>query len=321
MATTESAPSRFRGLNNRRDPTALGMQWLTIADHAACDDAGVLSSVPTSRAVAQHVVDAYATYDGRLFVIDEAGVLSEMTPDGTRRLRATGLTGVPFAWAEQGSALFLMSAAQAWVVYPNGAVRWGYFCPSPGTVPDYPVSPRRAYPPPSTVGPIAPWRTRMIVAVYEAAQDRTVLYKSREGLPHEFYLDSDFVLVPGRVRLLASTAKGLVVGTDTAIYLDAEDAPMVRAATYGVPKSVGIHHDDDRVYFWSDRGLCAAFPFENLTDAAWIAPRHARAATAALHWKGSRYAAVALSGPTDYDSTQRPFVPEIPILADYPSSI
>lgn len=318
MATAPE-PLRFRGLNNRVDPTALGTRWQTIADYAACDNAGYLVSAPGARTVTTGVVDAYATYDGRLFVVDAAGVLSEMAPDGVRR--PVGIvTGAPFAWAEQGNTLFLMSATRAWAVYPSGVVKWGYFCPAV-TAEDYPVAPRRAYPPPLTPGPIAPWLLSMLVAVYEPAQDRTVLYKSRSGLPHEFYLDTDYTLIPGQVRLLASTARGLVIGTDRAVYLDTHDDPLVRATTYGVPVGASVHHDADEVFFWTDRGLCSAFPFRNLTDAAWIAPRHSRVATGLLRWKGSEYAAVALSGPVAHDSSHRPFTPAVPVLASYPSSL
>lgn len=306
-------PQNFRGLNNRIDPTALGRYWLTVAENVVCDDAGLLSSAPTSRPVAQNVADTYATHDGRLLVIDPVGTLAEMDTGGNRRTLATGLTGGPFAWAEQGNALFLLSETQAWVCYPSGAIRWGYLCPAPDPRAEpYPIGPRRAYPPPFSSGPIAPWRTQMIVAVYEAERDRTVLYKSRPGMPHEFYLDSDFMLIPGEVRLLAATAKGLVIGTNTAIYLDAEDAPIIKATTYGVPEGTSAHYDADEVFFWTHRGLCAAFPFRNLTDAAWIAPRHARADVGLLEWFGSRYAAVSLSGPVSDFSDVRPFTPAVP---------
>lgn len=310
MSVAEIAVTKFKGLNNRGDPTSLGWSWLVRADNVLCDDSGYLTVAPGSRqVVANGVSDAFAALDGRLFLLDSAGALTELTEDGARIPVVSGLVGGPFYWAEMGNALFAMSASHAWVVYSDRCVRWGEYCPEPDPYPEgFPIAAKRAYPPPFG-GPICSRRTQMVVSVYEPDMDRSTLYYSRPGLPHEFYLDRDFTVIPGQVRLLASNAKGVVIGTDRAVYVDAVDAPMERAATFGVPAGGGAIYDTDQIYFWTHRGMCRAFPFEALTDGVYVPPVVSRAATGVLRWGGSRYAVTALSGAVERVSARVPFVP------------
>lgn len=117
--------SGFKGLNNRLDPTSLGMEWQIEADNALCDHARYLVQRPGYAEFATGVADAFGMRDGRLFLVSLAGVLSEVAVDGSSRARATGFSGAPFQWAEQGPALFAMSETTAWCIYPDRVVPWG----------------------------------------------------------------------------------------------------------------------------------------------------------------------------------------------------
>jgi hypothetical protein len=129
-----TAVAGFKGLNNRLDPTALGLQWQLQADNALCDEAGYLVRRPGYAAFLSEVADLHGTKDGRLFVVTSSGSLFEVASDGTYRQRAIGFTGAPFQWSELGYALFAMSETTAWVIYPKRVTAWGIPCLSAPTV-------------------------------------------------------------------------------------------------------------------------------------------------------------------------------------------
>lgn len=117
--------SGFKGLNNRLDPTALGLEWQLEANNALCDDASYLVQRPGFAAFLSDVADIHGTDDGRLFIVDTSDTLAEVASDGTLRTRATGFAGAPFQWAELGYALFALSETSAWCIYPDRVVTWG----------------------------------------------------------------------------------------------------------------------------------------------------------------------------------------------------
>ena len=119
------AVTGFKGLNNRLDPVALGLQWQLEAENVLCDSAGYLVRRPGFASFLTDVADANGTDDGRLFVVDTIGTLFEVASDGSTRTRATGFTGAPFQWAQLGYALFALSETTAWCIYPDRVVAWG----------------------------------------------------------------------------------------------------------------------------------------------------------------------------------------------------
>lgn len=125
MAIKPIAITGFKGLNNRVDPTRLGLEWQLEASNVLCDNASYLVRRPGYAEFATDVADLHGTDDGRLFLVSTTGVLSEVTADGVSRERATGFTGAPFQWAELGYAVFALSETTAWCIYPNRIVAWG----------------------------------------------------------------------------------------------------------------------------------------------------------------------------------------------------
>lgn len=298
---TPNAPAAridgFKGINNRLHPRALGWAWQQHARNAVCDDAGYLCRRPGSQEVGDGGYrDVYGTKDGRLLLITADNALVERLEDGTETLKAEGVIGAPFVWAELGYAVFVMSAIAQWAIYPDRIIPWGALCPVVA-LDTYPIGENPVYPPP--VGEvIAARRNQLLVGAWEPDQDRSVIYVSRPDYPHEFRLDRDFTLVPGRVTLLASVSQGVLIGTDRAIFVDAIDAPLQRIADYGVPPGGPAWDDRDTVWFWSLRGLCRALPFTNLTDAALAVTARAQVTSGVIPWEGSTYAVVHQRGAT-----------------------
>lgn len=64
--------------------------------------------------------------------------------------------------------------------------------------------------------------------------------------------------------MLAPHDSALVIGTDTRQYAYTE-AGLKQIADYGVVPGQHWAKDDDRIIYWTTRGVCT-FPFSNLTE-------------------------------------------------------
>jgi hypothetical protein len=116
--------ANFSGINNRVDPTKLGLEWQLIAQNTLCDNAQYHVIRPGYDEFLPDAVDAYGTDDGRLFVVTSIGILLEVSSDGSTRQRLSGFTGAPFQWTELGYAIFAMSESASWIIYPDRVVAW-----------------------------------------------------------------------------------------------------------------------------------------------------------------------------------------------------
>ncbi len=121
------------------------------------------------------------------------------------------------------------------------------------------------YPLPQGVDVIQAWRGRMYAAQYLPATGQTVIWFSQPLGYHLFKLDSDYIVVSGKVRMLAPHTSGLVIGTDKSIHAY-DGTNLANLASYGVVSGQHWADDETRILFWSLRGLCAALPFTNLVE-------------------------------------------------------
>lgn len=301
---TTQVVNAFKGLNNRIDPIRLGLEWQLQADNVLCDDAGYLVRRPgLSAFTGTGIKDVHGTRDGRLLIIDASDRLVQINEAGEYTVLHTGVTGAPFQWAELGYAIFLMSNTACWAVYPGQVMTWGVLCP---TTPadSYPIS----YPPPLG-NLIGVRRDQIAIAVWENNLDRSVLYFSRPGYPHEFRLERDYQLFAGRITLLADTSFAFIIATDRAIYLDSYETSLARVADYGVPLNGMVYDERDVVFFWSERGLCKAAPFENLTDKQLAITERTTVTATLLDYQGSRYAVVQQTGVITTRRGTQPYIP------------
>lgn len=127
-AITES----FKGLNNRIDPTALGLIWQIQTDNALCDRASHLVKRPGNRLIGRGFKDLYASKANVLYAITIMDELVTISENGGKSLIAEELVGAPFYWAELGYAIFAVSESAAWAIYPQGAFPLAIpDCPAP----------------------------------------------------------------------------------------------------------------------------------------------------------------------------------------------
>lgn len=139
------------------------------------------------------------------------------------------------------------------------------------------------------------WRGRLYAA-QPLPNGNTVVWISKPLAPHLFDVQADFFMVPGAVRMLAGHANGLVVGTDAALwaYSDDDGGSLTNLAPYGVP--TGRQWDREpggRIFIWTNRGVCAALPFAELTNHVSVPPgRDVHAAF--IHHAGQRHFVVSV---------------------------
>ena len=112
---------------------------------------------------------------------------------------------------------------------------------------------------------IQAWRGRLYAAQYFPQDNQSALWPSQPLGYHLFDLAGDFMLIPGRVTMLAPHDEALLIGTDARIHAF-DGNTLSELAPYGVVPGWHWSRDDARLLFWSTRGLCAALPFTNLTE-------------------------------------------------------
>ena len=112
---------------------------------------------------------------------------------------------------------------------------------------------------------VAFFQGRACLAEYFPSQDFTAIWMSLPLQYHHFDFASKGISVPGEVRVLKSTEKGLLIGTDRNIFAYTGEE-LSELADYGVVPGWHASDLDGDTYFWSLRGLCSVFPFKNLTE-------------------------------------------------------
>lgn len=157
-------------------------------------------------------------------------------------------------------------------------------------------------PPPANALDIAAFRGQLYAAEYIPEADVTAVWASEPMGFHLFSLNSSFLQVPGQVTQMAGADDVLLIVTRTRTYLyDGEGLRQV--AEYGGPP--GQHVDMDtqrRLCFWTDRGLCRAPPFENLTESrVSVAPGNAASGGIIQQHGYSRYVVALQIGGSPFN--------------------
>jgi hypothetical protein len=123
---------------------------------------------------------------------------------------------------------------------------------------------------PVTSDVIQHWKGRIYAAQFMPSDNQTVVWFSEPLAYHLYNLNSNFFIVPGHVHMLAPTDDALIVGTDKKVFAYSIEK-LDELALYGVVP--GQHWSTDlladgneRLLFWTTRGLCSAMPFTNLTE-------------------------------------------------------
>jgi hypothetical protein len=257
--------SAFSGLNNVTDPLRLGVNWLARADNInITDTGGITKREGYSRVRSGNVASAFSTDDfSRLYLSVDSYIT---TFDGTP-LHALA-SAWPISWCEVNDQVLFDNGTDSGIIQPDNTVlpwRDSLLTDIPVVGADGEALDSLYSPLPSGTRLIQHWRGRIYAAQYMPTEGQTVVWFSQPLGFHLFNLDSDFLLLPGRVDMLAPHNDALLVGTDSAIYAYTGDA-LTQLADYGVPPGQHWVTDDSRVLFWSQRGVCAALPFRLLTE-------------------------------------------------------
>jgi hypothetical protein len=111
---------------------------------------------------------------------------------------------------------------------------------------------------------VAFFDTRLFIAL-PLANGSTILRYSAPFEHHLFDYVNDYVIIPGEIRALMPAQDALIIGTDCAIH--AYSGSLTRLADYGVPRGRAFTKaPDSSVKMFTNRGVCTALPFENLTE-------------------------------------------------------
>lgn len=256
----------FKGLNNVTDPLRLGMEWLAQADNVNITDTGALEKRDGySLAQPGSFSAAYSTLDfSRAYFVD-GGTLRDFAGNALAQVDASRT----MYWTEANENVYYNNGTDSGVIAPDHSVSaWRGATVSYGAGfkgddgQDLGVLYDNL---PLGTDVIQFWRGRMYAAQYFASENQTVVWFSEPMGFHLFNLDSNFFMVPGKVTMLAPHDDALVVGTDERVYAYSGDK-LATLAEYGVVPGQHWARDDQQILFWSTRGLCAALPFQNLTE-------------------------------------------------------
>ena len=150
---------------------------------------------------------------------------------------------------------------------------------------------------------IAAFRSRMYAAMYLPCDNASVIWCSKPLQFHLFDVAEEFLMVPGQVHMLADAGEALLIGTSIGIHAYNEDA-ITELAPYGVVPgwpSV-VDPDTKKVLMWTQRGICEALPFSNLTQTTVSVPPGAQAGLSLVQRDGQkRLMATLIDGGTAFN--------------------
>ena len=153
---------------------------------------------------------------------------------------------------------------------------------------------------PPGVTHIAFLKGRAYAAQYLPAGNQTVVWFSKPLAFHLWDLANDYLMLPGELSLMLWNNKGLLLGTTQAIYQYEEGGDLEMLVDYGVvPGVAGDTDAEGMAYFWTERGICKAMPFENLTEKDVSMPAGLRATAALVYHNGQQQFIAVTQGTGD----------------------
>lgn len=256
----------FRGLNNVTDPLRLDWRSLVQADNVNITDTGAIEKRDGySLSRAGSFQSAYSTIDTTRAYLATATEIQDFNGVNVATLTSTA----PMYWCEVNENVYFNNGTDSGVIAPDNAVTAWRGAPvsyGAGFTGDDGQNLGVLFDTlPLGTDVIQFWKGRMYAAQYLASENHTVIWFSEPMGFHLFNLDSNFFIVPGKVTMLALHEAALIVGTDARIYAYSGDK-LDQLAEYGVVAGQHWDRDDQRILFWTNRGLCAALPFSNLTE-------------------------------------------------------
>lgn len=128
---------------------------------------------------------------------------------------------------------------------------------------------------------------------------QTVVWFSKPLAFHLWDVANDYLLLPGDLGLMLSNNGGLLLGTSQAVY-QYDGEKLEELCDYGVlPGTAGDTDAEGLAYFWTERGICKAMPFENLTEKDISMPAGLRAAAGMVYRNGQQQFITVTQGTGD----------------------
>jgi len=260
------AITSFKGLVNVTDPLRLDWRSLVQADNVNITDTGAIEKRDGyTLQQAGAYKSLYSTNDFQRAYLATATAVQDFNGVEIATLTSTA----PMYWAEVNENVYFNNGIDSGVIAPDNAVSLWRGAPvsyGAGFKGDDGQDLGVLFDTlPLGTDVIQHWKGRMYAAQYFASENQTVVWFSEPMGFHLFNLDSNFFMVPGKVTMLAPHDAALIVGTDARVYAYSGDK-LDLLAEYGVVAGQHWQADGQRILFWSARGLCAALPFQNLTE-------------------------------------------------------
>ena len=287
----------FKGLNNVTDPLRLGLPWLVQADNVDVTGTGALKKrTGYTRTVAGSFTGAYATLDySRMYVV-EGGTIKAVTGLTSSVALLSNLAPAAVYWCEVNGDVYFSNGVESGIICPDHSIlpwRNSLLGDTEFFDTDGKLLPTLNSALPLGITNIQHWQGRIYAAQYFSELNQTAVWFSQPLGYHLFALDKDFFLVSGQVTMLAPHDTALIVGTDKEIHAYDGNA-ITQLADYGAVPGQHWAADGQRILFWSNRGLCAALPFTNLTDSRVSVAPGLRAGGAMVLDQGRKRYLVAL---------------------------
>lgn len=158
---------------------------------------------------------------------------------------------------------------------------------------------------PAGITHIAFCKGQCFAGAYLPSARMSAVWISQPFAPHLFNVSKDYLPVSGRLALLLWNNKGVLIGTDEAIYqYDDSTGELELLVNYGVVPGLPGDLDAQSVaYFWTTRGICRAMPFENLTEKDVSMPPGSRVSAGMVYLNGmQQFIAVTQGGGEPFNS-------------------
>jgi hypothetical protein len=301
---------QFLGLRNTDRPASLPVGALVAATNIDIDDQFGIErrSGYTPVAGLTQVTAAYSTKDEKELYVVDGGILKRvitLSPVVTQAL-AIDVGPAEVWWCDEGGYVFVSGAI-------NGVIHADTFTPFVDFGDDidqtldaegYTLNRDEAdigtLAPPSDTECVAYMDGSVWLSYHDTLSNQSFLFKSKPFFWSRWDLATDYIAIPGHVLMLASHAEGMIIGTDEGIWAHGA-GQMQKLAEYGVIRCPSQEFER-AVYFWTERGLCRALPFQNMTEENVSVPPGTRAAMTVSREKGRNTALIVTTGGGEADN-------------------
>lgn len=269
--------NNFKGLHNTEQNERLPEGALVQADNVQVTKSGMIERRPGETKIinATDITASYTTQDESVMFLVDNGVMFMFDGNSIRSIM-TGLTVGATYWCEESSDL---------VFFAGGGVA-GYIENKDKITILENIN--------SSVIAIAYHAGRLTLALHDTGQ--TFILMSRPYEYDSFNPQEEGFFIPSRITSMESIAGNLVISTINSIFaLTSEDA-IVQLANFGTPLGKVAINTGNRLYIWTNEGLCAFPEFTNLTKATYSAIPGMACANNLFEYNGSRYSLVLTDG-------------------------